>query len=116
MNAQRSASYWPCFKRFCNTIVYILELLRCRCYVLNSTGAGQRVPAPPLDIEFRPSQKHTVYLHDPDMFLISGNPLAVPRDVLKTNNKSGRLNVYIDVTEHRRFVKGQVVVHNRCVV
>ena len=46
--------------------------------------------------------KHTVYLHDPDMFLITSNPVAVPRAVLHTTNNSGLQNVFIEATQHRR--------------
>ena len=48
--------------------------------------------------------KHTVYLHDPDMFLITSNPVAVPRAVLHTTNNYGLQNVFIEATQHRRWV------------
>ena len=72
-----------------------------RCYTLNSTGLANSS----LSVKFRPKQKHSVFLHDPDLFLHSGNPVAVPRAVLHTNNISGVLNVFIQAAQHRRYQK-----------
>ena len=73
-----------------------------RCFTLNSTGAAPD-PAEGLEIVFKPDLKHTVYLHDPDLFLISGNPVAVPRAVLRTDSTAGKSNVYIEAKQHLRW-------------
>ena len=72
-----------------------------RCFTLNSTGAAPD-PADGLEIVFKPTLKHTVYLHDPDLFLISGNPVAVPRALLRTDSTAGRRYVYIEAKQHLR--------------
>ena len=85
---------------FCYLFSY--SLLVTRCYTLNTTGQHKNK----LTIKFLRDNnlKHTVYLHDPDMFLITSNPVAVPRAVLHTTNNSGLQNVFIEATQHRRWV------------